>query len=155
MPIAHIGLGSNLNNPKQQLEQALSALAELEQSTLCVQSPLYISKALGPEQPDYLNAAAKLDTALTPLELLAALQGVEHSHKRERTMHWGPRTLDLDILTYGDQTIDHPRLQVPHPHMTLRSFVILPLYDISPDLVLPNGVSIASLWAQSIGLKPP
>ena len=144
----HIGLGSNLDNPYQHITQAFSALGQLKGSELTACSPIYRSKAVGPKQPDYLNAVCALKTSLSAIDLLDMLQAIERHHKRERNVHWGPRTLDLDLLTYGDQVINEPRLQVPHPYLAERSFVVLPLYDVSPHLVLPNGVSLASLWAQ-------
>lgn len=113
-------------------------------------SPLYESVAVGPEQPNYLNAVASGTTQLMPEVLLDQLQAIEHKHGRERLIHWGPRTLDLDLLLYEDQTIQTERLQVPHPQIPYRNFVLAPLIDLQPKLTLPNGVSIASLLS-SIG----
>lgn len=140
-----VGLGSNLGDPKAHLASAVDALSQLPDTELVACSPLYQSVAVGPEQPDYLNACALLRTALAPLALLDQLQAIELAHKRERTQHWGPRTLDLDLLLYGDQTIDLPRLSVPHPYLCERNFVLYPLHDIWPDATLPDGRTLASL----------
>lgn len=145
MTQAYIGLGSNLDNPLNHIQQALVELAQLPQTRLLGQSRLYRSKALGPVQPDYINAVALLDTQLAPLALLDQLQALEQAHRRVRLEHWGPRTLDLDILLYGDQQIASERLTVPHPFMTQRSFVLYPLADISPGLQLPDGRPLAEL----------
>lgn len=146
--LAYIGLGSNLDNPQAQVQQALVELAAIPQSNLLLSSPLYRSTAVGPgEQPDYINAAALLETQLTPLALLDALQAIEQSHQRVRIEHWGPRTLDLDILLLDQQVIDSERLKVPHPYLTLRNFVLYPLADIAPDLDLPSGQNLQELIA--------
>ena len=137
----YIGLGSNLDQPAGQLSSALDALAALPDSTLAGVSSLYVSQPLGPaDQPDYLNAVAALDTLLQPLELLDCLQQIEQQQGRQRKAErWGPRTLDLDILLFGQQMIDVPRLQVPHYHLQERPFVLYPLAEIAPDLQLPDG----------------
>jgi 2-amino-4-hydroxy-6-hydroxymethyldihydropteridine diphosphokinase len=146
---AYIGLGSNLPgdlpSPRARLVRALAELARLPQTQLLGQSPFYQSRAHGPEQPDYVNAVAALATRLSPLDLLDQLQALETSHQRQRLLHWGPRTLDLDLLLYGDQVLDLPRLKVPHPFMTQCNFVLYPLATLVPDLVLPCGTSLASL----------
>ena len=157
MSLAYIGLGSNLNNPLQQVETALEALSQLPCTRLKQRSRWYRSKAIGPgEQPDFVNGAALLETELNPLELLDALQAIEHAQQRVREIRWGPRTLDLDLLLYDQQCIDHERLQVPHPWLTRRNFVIWPLADIDASLTLPTGESIASLLAHCSmdGLEP-
>jgi len=147
--LAYIGLGSNLENPLAQVEQALVELAAIPESSLLAKSPLYRSAAVGPgDQPDYINAAALLETSLAPLALLDALQAIELSHQRVRLEHWGPRTLDLDILLLDQQTIDSDRLKVPHPYLTQRNFVLYPLADIAPELLLPDGRSLQQLIAQ-------
>lgn len=144
--LAFIGLGSNLDNPKAHILRAKDDLNALADTELVSFSGLYRSRAQGPVQPDFINAAAALTTALSPDELLTALQAIEAAHKRQRVQHWGPRTLDLDLLLYGEQTIATADLKVPHPLLEQRCFVLGPLNDIAPDLVLPNGRSIASLW---------
>jgi len=118
-------------------------------TTLAGSSPLYRTAPVGPQdQPDFINAVAALDTALAPLDLLDALQAVEQVAGRERLRHWGERTLDLDLLLYGDAQIRHPRLTVPHPHMTERAFVLVPLAALAPDLQLPDGRAVTELLRQ-------
>jgi 2-amino-4-hydroxy-6-hydroxymethyldihydropteridine diphosphokinase len=152
MNVVYIGLGSNLSGamgePKEQLEHALKALASHSQIALIDVSSNYKTKAIGPgSQPDYINAVALIQTALEPLTLLDHLQFIEQQHDRERTIHWGARTLDLDILMYGTLTIETPRLTVPHPRIKERAFVLAPLLDLNPNLLLPNGQSVAQLLA--------
>lgn len=139
MPLAYIGLGSNLQQPLLQIQQALDELAQLENTDLTRVSHFYRSRAIGPEQPDFINAATILKTELSPIILLDELQRIEQHHQRKREMHWGPRTLDLDLLLYDQQQIDLPRLKVPHPFLTQRAFVLLPLLDLDKNLSLPNG----------------
>ena len=141
----YIGLGSNLNSPYTQVNAAINALQTLPNTQLVSHSPWYQSKAIGPEQPDYINGVAKLATSLAPIELLNTLQAIEQAHHRVRKEHWGPRTLDLDILLWGDITIKTDRLLVPHPYLEERNFVLLPLNDIAPELILPNQKPIAEL----------
>lgn len=153
----YIGLGSNLDQPVEQLGRALQALQQLPDSRWVGASSLYCSPPLGPQdQPDFINAVACLDTLLPPLELLAALQAIEQQHQRVRLRHWGPRTLDLDLLLYGDQSLDLPQLTVPHPGLALRDFVLWPLAELEPSLCLPDGRSVQAL-CQSLppsALKP-
>ena len=142
----YIALGSNLENPQAQLTAALQALNELSDSRLTAVSSFYQSKPLGPQdQPDYVNAVACLETSLAPLALLDELQRIEHEQGRIRLRRWGERTLDLDILLYADHIIQSERLTVPHYDMHQREFVIIPLVEIAPHLVLPNGQSIQTL----------
>ncbi|TLX57480.1 2-amino-4-hydroxy-6-hydroxymethyldihydropteridine diphosphokinase [Stutzerimonas nosocomialis] len=151
MERVYIGLGSNLAEPERQLREAVQAIAALEQSTLLAVSPFYASDPLGPpDQPRYVNAVAALATALEPLDLLDALQRIELTQGRERKAErWGPRTLDLDILLFGDRLIAEPRLQVPHYHLHARAFVLYPLADVAPaDLRLADGRSLAQLLAE-------
>ncbi len=144
----YIGMGSNLADPAEQLRSAIEALAQLPQSQLVGVSAFYQSDSLLPGQPRYTNAVAALDSALTPLELLDALQSIETGQGRERLERWGPRTLDLDILLFGDRLIDEPRLKVPHYHMQERAFVLYPLAELAPaDLRLADGRALADLLA--------
>lgn len=144
-----IGLGSNLDDPRAQVSTALKELAQLPESSLVTHSSLYRSDPVGPPgQPDYINAVAALDTQLSPETLLDALQAIEQAHQRVRKIHWGPRTLDLDLLLYGNETIATPRLSVPHPFMTQRNFVLWPLAEIAPELILPDGRSLQALLLQ-------
>lgn len=148
MTLAYIGLGSNLDNPRAQIERALAELAAIPHSQLLASSALYRSKAVGPgDQPDYINAVALIDTCLQPLALLDALQAIEQAHQRLRIQHWGPRTLDLDILLLDGQILSSERLNVPHPYLSQRNFVLYPLADIAPDLVLPCGTPLRELLA--------
>lgn len=137
---AYIGIGSNLEHPETQLRRAFRALAELPASRCVACSPLYRSAAVGgpPDQPEYLNAVVAVDTTLQPEALLTALQAIEATQGRVRTVRWGPRTLDLDLLLYDDLVLDGPRLTLPHPRLHQRAFVVYPLYDIAPDLKIPG-----------------
>ncbi|OEY67981.1 2-amino-4-hydroxy-6-hydroxymethyldihydropteridine diphosphokinase [Marinobacter sp. X15-166B] len=146
---AYIGLGSNLAEPLQQLARAIAALAALPHTTLVAQSPFYASRPVGPQdQPDFINGAVQLRTTLPPLALLDELQRIEQQHGRERSQRWGPRTLDLDLLLYGDQVVHHPRLKVPHVELHNRDFVLQPLLDLTPTLRTPSGRSVAALRQQ-------
>ncbi|MGC8120099.1 2-amino-4-hydroxy-6-hydroxymethyldihydropteridine diphosphokinase [Marinobacter sp. VGCF2001] len=143
---AYIGLGSNLAEPAAQLARAVSELAGLPGTTLVAQSPFYASRPVGPQdQPDFVNGAVHLHTSLSPHELLDGLQAIEQAHGRERLQHWGPRTLDLDLLLFGETTIADLRLKVPHAELPNRDFVLQPLLDLSPGLTLPDGRSVAEL----------
>ena len=149
MPRVYLGLGSTLAEPLAQLHGALAALAVLPQSQLVGRSSFYASDPLGPaDQPRYVNAVAALDSELTPLQLLDALQAIELNQGRARKAErWGPRTLDLDILLFGDLMLDEPRLRVPHYHMHARAFVLYPLAELAPDLHLPDGRALTDLLA--------
>ena len=139
----YVGLGSNLRDPLRQVQAAITELAALDDTSLIAQSPWYGSKAVGPgKQPDYINGVVCLETRLPAETLLDALQALEQGHERVRQERWGPRTLDLDLLLYGNQIIRTQRLQVPHPWLTRRNFVVLPLADIAPDLILPDGTAL-------------
>lgn len=134
---AFIGLGSNQDTPVAQLDDAVSRLQRWSGISLLAVSGYYGSAPVGPQdQPDFVNAVAEISTSLSPHDLLQALQKMEAQQGRVRTEHWGPRTLDLDILLYGDATIDEPDLTVPHPELLNRLFVLAPLMDLAPDLVL-------------------
>ena len=140
--ITYIGLGSNLNQPEQQLLDAQQALQQLPQSAVLEYSSFYWSKALTIDEqamPDYLNAVVKISTTLAPLALLDQLQAIESAQGRVRSgKRWQARTLDLDILLYGDECFTTPRLTIPHPAICQRDFVIVPLLEIAPGLVLPG-----------------
>jgi len=143
----YIGLGANLLQPLQQLQQAVQALKQLPDTELVAVSDFYGSKPMGPQdQPDYVNAVAALDTRLPPVELLAQLQQVEQQQGRQRKAErWGPRTLDLDLLLYGDQRLQTAQLTVPHYDMKQREFVLYPLHQLAPELVLPCGTKLQDL----------
>ena len=136
---AAIGLGSNLDDPAAQVEQALAALDTLPHTRLVKRSRLYRSRPQGPQdQPDFVNACAVIETALGPEALLDALQAIERQMGRVRQRHWGERVIDLDLLLYGELTLATPRLTVPHPWMHRRDFVLVPLADIAPDWPVPG-----------------
>jgi 2-amino-4-hydroxy-6-hydroxymethyldihydropteridine diphosphokinase len=143
---AYIGLGSNLQDPLSQLQQAVNALREQPSTNQLVLSPLYRSAPLGTsDQPDYLNAVVALTTELGPEALLDHLQSIEQHQGRLRTRRWGPRTVDLDILLYGDRVQATPRLTIPHPRLHERAFVLYPLWDVTPTLVVPGLGSLRAL----------
>ena len=145
----YIGVGSNLDNPRAQIDSALQALASLPETQLRHCSSLYRSSPMGPQdQADYLNAVALLVTGLAPESLLDALQAIEQAQGRVRTRHWGPRTLDLDILLYGDEVIDNGRLSVPHPGIAARNFVLYPLAEIDNGLNIPGLGNVQELMEQ-------
>ncbi len=144
-----IGLGSNLADPKGQVQAAQKALQALPTTTWLASSSLYKSPPMGPQdQPDYINAVVALDTELSPHDLLDCLQQIEQQHGRVRERHWGERTLDLDILLYGEDIIADDRLQVPHPGIAQRAFVIYPLAEIDADIVIPGKGAIQPLLTQ-------
>lgn len=151
----YIGLGSNLADPAEQLRSALKALEQLPGSQLAGASSFYVSDSLLPGQPRFTNAVAALDTSLAPLVLLDALQSIELDQGRERHERWGPRTLDLDILLFGNQLIDEPRLKVPHYHMQERPFVLYPLAELAPGLILADGRELGQLLSNCpfVGLE--
>ncbi|NWE29838.1 2-amino-4-hydroxy-6-hydroxymethyldihydropteridine diphosphokinase [Pseudomonas gingeri] len=156
MERVYIGLGSNLADPAEQLRNAVQALAQLPETELAGVSAFYQSDSLLPGQPRYTNAVAALDSGLAPLALLDALQAIEIDQGRERHERWGPRTLDLDILLFGDRLIDEQRLKVPHYHMQARPFVLYPLAELAPvDLQLADGRTLRDLLAECpfVGLE--
>lgn len=144
---AFIGLGSNLHDPVQQVRLALQRLAEIPQSSLVCASSLYRSKPLGPpDQPEYINAVAELVTELGAHALLDELQRIELAHGRTRDgERWGPRTLDLDLLMFDAQELRDGRLELPHPGLAKRAFVLAPLAEIAPDLRIPGLGRVADL----------
>lgn len=145
---AYVGLGSNLENPLQQAETAITELKAHRHLRNVMASPLYSSKPVGPQdQPDYINGVVQVETQLGPHDLLDLLQALEQNHGRVRNRHWGERTLDLDLLLYGQAQIHTPRLSVPHPYMMERSFVLYPLADLCPNLMLNNQVSLVDYLA--------
>ncbi len=136
----YLGLGSNLNRPLKQLRQAVNALQQVPQCRLISYSSIYTSPPLGPAiQPRFLNAVVEMRSTLAPLSLLGHLQTLEKSQGRQKRQRWGPRSLDIDILLYANQSIRLPGLQIPHPQLCRRNFVVQPLLEIAPQLQLPNG----------------
>ena len=136
----YVGLGSNLDQPLRQIHRAFDALACLPNSELSAASSCYRSRPMGDlPQPDYVNAVAALDTALSPLALLDELQAIEARHGRVRTAErWAARSIDLDLLLYGEYCIRSARLELPHPGLCEREFVLYPLQEIAPELSIPG-----------------
>jgi 2-amino-4-hydroxy-6-hydroxymethyldihydropteridine diphosphokinase len=157
---ATIGLGANLNDPAAQVEYALAELDRLPATRLIARSSLYASAPVGyVDQPDFINAVAQVETELAPRALLAALLDIEHRHGRERSFRNAPRTLDLDLLLYGNAHFHEEGLSLPHPRMAERGFVLLPLLEIAPDATIP-GRGRAADWLdacadQSVAVLPP
>ncbi len=158
--IATVGLGANLNDPAAQVDYALAELDRLPATRLVARSGLYASAPVGyVDQPDFVNAVAQVETTLSPRALLLALLDIEHRHGRERSFRNAPRTLDLDLLLYGDARFHEDGLSLPHPRMHQRAFVLLPLIEIAPDTMIPAlGRAADHLPAcadQSVRLLPP
>lgn len=151
--VAYIGLGSNLGQPVENLKSALQAIETHGQMVLNASSNFYSSSPMGPkDQPDYVNAVCRVKTSLQPQELLAILQDIENKHGRERIGdRWGPRTLDLDILLYNDLILNTQNLTLPHYGMQDREFVLVPLFEIAPDMIMQDGRSLAS-WVAKCNL---
>jgi 2-amino-4-hydroxy-6-hydroxymethyldihydropteridine diphosphokinase len=144
----YIGIGSNLDNPVQQVNESFAELDTIPGTALVLHSSLYRTAPMGPEgQDDYINAVAVLETRLDAHELLHRLQEIEQQHRRVRLQHWGPRTLDLDILLYGDKIIESDELVVPHPGIHERPFVLYPLVEVAPDLEIPGNGNVNALLA--------
>ncbi|MHB1241278.1 MAG: 2-amino-4-hydroxy-6-hydroxymethyldihydropteridine diphosphokinase [Gammaproteobacteria bacterium] len=148
---AYIGLGSNLEDPVRQVCRAFAELDAIARTRCVTRSSLYRSAPMGPAgQPDYINAVAAVETGLSPDALLDALQAIEQTHGRVRgAEHWGPRTLDLDLLLFGAQSRRDVRLTLPHPGLHQRAFVLYPLQEIAPDLVIPGYGLLRELARQS------
>jgi 2-amino-4-hydroxy-6-hydroxymethyldihydropteridine diphosphokinase len=150
---AYVGLGANLGDPEQQLQRALALLDREPLVAVAAVSAVYRSAPLGPAgQPDYLNAAAAVDTDLPAIDLLDRLQAVEKALGRRRGERWGPRHIDLDLLLYGSETINTPRLCVPHSQLSQRNFVLQPLIDLcGSGFRLPGGTELGTLLEQCPG----
>lgn len=152
---AYIGLGSNLGDREAHVRQALEHLARTPETTVVRASSLYDTEPMGvADQPNFLNAVALLETQLTPRQLLWNLMLIEKRLGRVRTNRWGPRTLDLDLLLYEDLVSDDPELQLPHPEMTKRSFVLVPLVELDPMLVHPVAGETMLGLLQRLGASP-
>ena len=148
---AAVALGSNLADPVAQVRRAFTALAALPDTRLVARSRLYRTPAVGPPQPDYVNAAGLLETRLGAAALFDALLAIEAAQGRTRGERWGPRTLDLDLLVYGDAVIDTPRLTIPHPQLALRPFVLVPLAEVAADIEVPGLGRVGDLCAACPG----
>jgi len=143
---AYIGVGSNLNGPEGQVERAIDAVSRIPGSELDARSSLYQSAPFGPvDQPDFVNAVIRLVTKLDAPSLFHHLQQIESSQGRIRGEYWGPRVIDLDLLVYGNMIIDQDDLNVPHPGIAERNFVLLPLQEIAHDLVIPGLGKVADI----------
>ena len=156
MTMAYIAIGSNLASPLEQVNAAVQALGEIPQSRIVAVSSFYRTPPLGPQdQPDYLNAAVVLDTALDADTLLDNTQRIELQQGRVRKAErWGPRTLDLDIMLFGDALINSERLTVPHYDMRNRGFMLWPLFEIAPDLHFPDGMALRAVLDDLGAAKP-
>ncbi|MCL5498314.1 2-amino-4-hydroxy-6-hydroxymethyldihydropteridine diphosphokinase [Escherichia coli] len=154
--LCYIAIGSNLASPLEQVKAALDAIGEIPQSRVVEVSSFYRTPPLGPQdQPDYLNAAVALETTLEAETLLDHTQRIELQQGRVRKAErWGPRTLDLDIMLFGDQVIQTPRLTVPHYDMKNRGFMLWPLFEIAPALIFPDGVALAAALKECAADKP-
>ncbi len=135
--LAAIALGSNLGNPLAMVKGAVEVFAHEATTTLVAQSQWYKTIAIGPAQPDYVNGCVVIETRRSPQDLLHLLMAIEQQFGRQRTEHWGPRTLDLDLLLYDSIVLETPELTLPHPRMTERAFVLVPLAELLPDWVHP------------------
>ena len=140
----YIGLGSNLSDPRQQIDSAMARIAAIKRLELINYSSVYESAPMGPpDQANFLNAVAHVQTSLTPLALLGQLADIEQAFGRDRSVgHWGPRIIDLDLLLFGQREIKLRRLEIPHPGLMEREFVVFPLLEIAPNLRLPNGCAL-------------
>lgn len=153
METVYIGLGSNLSgsmgDPQKQIQTALAKISDHSEIHQLNTSSFYRTSPVGPQdQPDFINAVAQVKTSLKPLALLDYLQKIENEHGRERKEHWGARTLDLDILIFGQQSIHNTRLIIPHPRIEERAFVLVPLLEVKPNFSSASGKSTADLLAK-------
>ncbi|MEB3885996.1 2-amino-4-hydroxy-6-hydroxymethyldihydropteridine diphosphokinase [Lyngbya sp. CCY1209] len=147
--LSAIAMGSNLGDSHRTLEKALKTIDQTPGITVKAYSSWYKTAPIGPSQPDFLNGCALLEVQLTPQELLQTLLDIEDQFGRVRQERWGPRTLDLDVLLFGDLILETPELQIPHPRMTDRAFVLVPLAEIAPDWIEPvSGKAISQLVKQ-------
>ena len=152
---AYVGLGSNLGEREEQIRQALDEMAKLPQTVLVRASCLYDTEPVGEtEQPEFLNAVALLDTDLEPRQLLWNLLLIEKRLGRVRTAKWGPRVIDLDLLLCGDELIEEDELRVPHPEITRRAFVLVPLVELDPGLVHPGTGELMSTHLAQLKTRP-
>lgn len=149
---AYLGLGSNLGDRLSNLRRSVELLNAHADISVVRSSRVYETVAVGPPQPDYLNAVVEAETRRPPRALLDACLSVEREMGRERAQRWGPRVIDIDLLTYAEEVIDEPGLSVPHPRMHERGFVLAPLLELDPDPTLPGGRTVGSLRLGSVAL---
>ena len=149
---AYIGLGSNVGDRSAYLSKALEAMKS-RGIQVVETSSIYETDPVGPPQPDFLNAVCAIETDLSPRDLLSNLKEIERSIGRSEGERWGPREIDLDVLLYGDDTVDESDFKLPHPELTNRSFVLIPLLEIAPDLELPSGEPLEVYSRQDSGVR--
>jgi 2-amino-4-hydroxy-6-hydroxymethyldihydropteridine diphosphokinase len=154
---AYLALGSNLGDRLERLREAVRLLEEIEGVDVVRSSRVYETDPVGPPQPAYLNAVIEVETSRSPVELLEACRAVEDALGRIRGERWGPRTIDVDVLTFDEQTVDEPDLQIPHPRMHERGFVLVPLGELDDDPMLPGGRTLSNLRISPdavLGVRP-
>ena len=154
---AYLALGSNLGDRLERLREAVRPLEEIEGVDVVRSSRVYETDPVGPPQPAYLNAVIEVETSRSPVELLEACRAVEDALGRIRGERWGPRTIDVDVLTFDEQTVDEPDLQIPHPRMHERGFVLVPLGELDDDPMLPGGRTLSNLLISPdavLGVRP-
>jgi 2-amino-4-hydroxy-6-hydroxymethyldihydropteridine diphosphokinase len=154
---AYLALGSNVGDRLATLQRAVDLLGSVEGIRVVRSSRVFEAAPVGPPQPDFLNAVIDIETTLDPRALLLACQGVERELGRERNERWGPRTLDVDVLTYDDLDVDEPDLRIPHPRMHQRAFVLVPLGELDADPPLPGGRHLGGVKlppADVLGVRP-
>lgn len=155
MKRVYLGLGANLGEPTRTLREAITVLRQQAQLAQLECSSFYRSKPMGPtDQPDYVNAVVGVDTALSPFELLRLVQQIEHQFGRQRQRRWGERSLDIDILLYGDATMSDELLHIPHLGLCQRDFVVVPLLELDASLCLPDGRPLKQVWQQLQATQP-
>jgi 2-amino-4-hydroxy-6-hydroxymethyldihydropteridine diphosphokinase len=151
---AYLGLGSNLGDRLGNLQAAVEELHEADGIRVVASSRVWETAPVGPPQPDYLNAVVRVETDLSPADLLAACRRVEEALGRVRRERWGARTIDVDVLLFDARTVDEPDLVVPHPRLTERAFVLLPLLELDPDPILPDGRRVRDVRLDTDGATP-
>jgi 2-amino-4-hydroxy-6-hydroxymethyldihydropteridine diphosphokinase len=151
--VAYLGLGANLGDRLAGLQRAVDLLSAKGVRVVASSRVWETEPVGGPDQPDYLNAVVRVETELEPMQLLAACQRVERALGRVREVRWGPRTIDIDVLLFGDVTIEDPTLTLPHPRMLERAFVLLPLLELDPDPVLPDGRHVLDTAVDTQGAR--
>jgi 2-amino-4-hydroxy-6-hydroxymethyldihydropteridine diphosphokinase len=149
---AYLGLGSNLGDRREHLGTAVALLGTRRGVAVVRTSSVYETDPVGPPQPDFLNAVAEVDTTLSARKLLDACLGVEAEMGRVRQERWGPRVIDIDVLLYGDERIEEPDLIVPHARMFDRAFVLVPLAELAPDVVMPDGRTVIEASREAVGV---
>ena len=155
MTTAYLGLGSNVGDRLATLQRAAELLDAEEAVTVVASSRVWETEPVGgPPQPDFLNVVLRVETSLRPRELLDAAHRVEQALGRVRDVRWGPRTIDVDIVLFGDEQVDEPDLTIPHPRLLERAFVVLPLLELAPDPVLPDGTRVLDARLGDAGARP-